>query len=345
MLHVTLLQNLLTKTYLTFDPTRSLPWLSTVFASPVIATPYLVNELLAFSALHMSILSNSQKERESYHYHAAHLQTHALSLFQRTGFYGSGAEGGDTDGTIEQDTASASAIPLFLFSSVLGVHMLCDTLIYHTITTNNDFEAFLGRFTHYLRLHTGVRAVLRSSWSTLTSPDCPLKPVFDFGMKVHKNDGRLEPHLQHLLTLICSSNLGSELEEIYKQAIETLQSCADVASAKYEGQGHAGINGLMAWPIMVGIPFIETLEMRRPEGLVILAHYAVLLHFYRESWIFGGSGEWIIEQVERRLIGDSNGFGREEWEEWLRWPRGVLAGDTQRGQQQGIDVDVDLDGV
>ncbi|KAL4959791.1 uncharacterized protein BDV14DRAFT_205311 [Aspergillus stella-maris] len=343
MLHVTLLQNLLSKTHLTFDPTRSLPWLSTVFGSPVIATPYLINELLAFSALHMSILSTTQKEREYYHYHAAHLQTHALGLFKEGGFYGVSTSESGGEGEAGQDTDSTSAIPLFLFSSVLGVHMLCDTLIYHTNTFNNDndFESFLSRFTHYLRLHTGVRAVLRSRWSSLTSDTSPLKPALDIGMKVHNPNPPLSAHLSHLLSLILSSSLGPELEGVYKQAIETLQSCADVASAKYKDEGHAGINGLISWPVMVGVPFIETLEDRRPEGLVVLAHYAVLLYEYRGSWVFGGSGGWIIGQVERTL----NSRVGEDWEEWLRWPRGVLAGDTQRDQRQDGDMDVDLGSV
>ncbi|KAL4953266.1 hypothetical protein BDW69DRAFT_7547 [Aspergillus filifer] len=325
MLHVTLLQNLFTKTHLTFDPTGSLPWLSTVFASPVIATPYFVNELLAFSALHMSILANNQREREYYHYHAAQLQTHALSLFKDAGLYGGGG------GEVSQD--SGSAIPLFLFASVLGVHMLCDTLIYHT--ADDDFEAFLSRFTHYLRLHSGVRAVLRSSWASLTSDTCIIKPALDIGMKLYKFEGPLEPHFKYLLERICASNLGSELERVYRQAIETLQSCAEVASAKYEhpradpdpeqrageSLSHAGINGLIAWPIMVEEPFIETLEERRPEGLVILAHYAVLVHDYRLSWIFGGSGRWIIEQIRRRLERE---YGANEWDGWMEWPGRVL---------------------
>ncbi|KAL4940211.1 hypothetical protein BDV06DRAFT_224321 [Aspergillus oleicola] len=319
MLHVTLLQNLLTKTHLTFDPTRSLPWLTEICSSSSIATPYLVNELLAFSALHMSTQATSQKEREYYHYHAAQLQTYALDLFKEA----SAREGLGGGGQVTQD----SAVPVFLFSSVLGVHMLCDTLVYHTTTTpsssnfnsNNDFEAFLSRFTHYLHLHAGVHAVLGSGWSMLTSPTCPIKPAFDTGMALYKFSEPLQPHFKHLLSLICSSNLGHELEGVYRQALKTLQSCSSVASSKYEGQGHAGINGVIAWPVMVGLGFCEALERRAPEGLVLLAYYAVLLHGFRGCWVVGDSGSWIIENV-RRVLG-------EEFEEWLVWPSEVLNGD------------------
>ncbi|KAL4918377.1 hypothetical protein BDW62DRAFT_217579 [Aspergillus aurantiobrunneus] len=289
MLHVELFQNLYTKTQATFDPTRSTPWLSAT-VSQSITIPYLVNELLAFSALHLSTLRPTQ--RDFYHYHAAQLQTHALACFN------------ETNPSVTHETC----VPMFLFSSFLGIHMLCDTLIYR----ENDFGPFLARFVHYLRLHHGVRTIVGQAWFMLQ--DSALKPAFEVGKALYKFDGRLGPSCTKLLDLIVAARLGTELTDVYRQAIESLQACANVTETADER--HAEINGVIAWPILIRLEFSDLLQQRRPEALVVLAHYAVLLHRYRDSWLFADSGRFVIEEAKRYL--------GEEWEEWLRWPNEVL---------------------
>lgn len=289
MLHAELLHNLYTNTYLTFDPNRAVFWLTEVF-SHSITIPYLINEMLAFSAFHMSTLRPNQ--RKFYHYHAAQLQTHALTIFK------------ETNPEVTQETC----VPLFLFTSVLGIHMLCDTLIYR----EPDFDHFVTRFVHYLRLHHGVRTVVAQAWSLLH--DSPVKEAFAVGAVVYKLDSRLEPGCGKLLALIQAANLGTELTETYKLAIQALQACTTVAN--HPRPDYVDINGVIAWPIIIPLEFSGHLQERRPEALVILAHYAVLLHQHRHSWLFGDSGRFIIDGVMQYL-----GQG---WEEWLRWPQQAL---------------------
>ncbi|KAL5335192.1 hypothetical protein BJX70DRAFT_330878 [Aspergillus crustosus] len=289
MLHAELLHNLYTNTYTTFHPTRTIPWLSET-VSHSITNPYLVNEMLAFSALHLSTLR--PHKRDFYHYHAAQLQTHALTIFKQT------------NPEVSQDTC----VPLFLFTSTLGIHMLCDTLIYR----EPDFTHFLLRFVHYLRLQHGVRTVVAEAWSLLH--DSPAKEAFDDGIVLYKFNGRLGPECGKLLALIQAANLGTDLTKTYRDAIETLQACTNVTHSGDETDSK--INGLLAWPVIVSLEFSDHLEMRRPEALVLLAHYAVLLHQQRDSWLFGDSGRFVIESVTRYL--------GEEWEEWLRWPNQAL---------------------
>ncbi|KAL3435400.1 hypothetical protein BDV09DRAFT_204050 [Aspergillus tetrazonus] len=293
MLHVELFHNLYTNTYLTFDPGRFSPGLPGFF-SYSITTPYLINEMLALSALHMSTLHPDK--RDYYHYHAAQLQTHALAIFK------------DSNHQVTQETC----VPLFLFASILGIHMLCDTLIYRE--NDNDFGTFLSRFTHYLRLHYGVRTILREAWFLLRAADSIVKPALDAGMTLYKFDGTLDPTLQVLLDRITASKLGQDLTDLYRQAIESLQICTNVANAG--DQRHAAVNGVVVWPILVQPEYGDALAARRPEALVILAHWAALLWRYRETWLFGDSGTYILGSVVD-LLGT-------EWEAWLEGPRGVI---------------------
>ncbi|KAL4819742.1 hypothetical protein BDW67DRAFT_181462 [Aspergillus spinulosporus] len=293
MLHVELFHNLYTNTYLTIDPGRFSPGLPG-FLPYAVTTPYLVNEMLALSALHMSTLYPNK--RDYYYYHAAQLQTHALAIFK------------DSNHQVTQETCT----PLFLFASILGIHMLCDTLIYRD--NDNDFDTFLSRFTHYLRLHYGVRTILREAWFLLRAADSIVKPALDVGMELYRFDGILDPTLRELLDRIIASKLGQDLTDLYRQVIESLQICTNITNS--EDQRHAAVNGVIVWPILVRPEYGDALAARRPEALVILAHWAVLLWRYRETWLFGDSGVYILESVAGSL--------GTEWETWLEGPRRLI---------------------
>ncbi|KAL4886102.1 hypothetical protein BJY04DRAFT_213638 [Aspergillus karnatakaensis] len=288
MLHAELFQNLFTNTYTTFDPNRALPWLAEGVINSL-TTPYFVNELLAFSALHLSVLQPHRKEH--FQYHAARLQTHALSIFQET----------------SPEVSKETCVQLFLFTSILGVHMLCDTLIYR----EGDLDHFLGRFSHYIHVHQGVRTVVFSAWPLLH--DSPVKLAFEIS-PLYQFDGHFGPGCGKLSALVQAANLGTELTQTYQQAIEKLQTCTNLSNAPLEN--YAPVNGLISWPLMVSLEFSGYLQEKRPEALVIFAHYAVLLYQHQDSWLFADFGRFIIDQVTRYL--------GVEWEEWLSWPRRAL---------------------
>jgi hypothetical protein len=343
MLHVELFHNLCTRTLETFNPTRSIPWIADIVSQST-TTPYLVNELLAFSALHMST-TRPPIQRPFYRYHAAQLQTHALAIYKE----------------MNPPVTHETCVPLFVFAAVLGIHMLCDTLIYrddneeqgrHTggnQGSNNgsqphDFRAFLTRFVHFFRLYHGVRAIIGEAWHFIQ--DTPLAPHFKYNMDLYKLLGRLGlgPGCAKLLGLVERANLGNDLTKMYKQAIESLQTCLNVidgstststppssssTTSTSPGSGsprrdlmhqhNAAINGVTTWPLLLDIEFGDLLEQGRPEALVILAHYGMLLHRFRDSWLFGDSGRFVVQGVTRFL---GQGCG---WEEWLEWPNEVVS--------------------
>jgi hypothetical protein len=66
------------------------------------------------------------------------------------------------------------------------------------------------------------------------------------------------------------------------------------------------------WIFRVSAEFLELLEAREPFALVVLAHYAVILHHLRDCWWMGGWGTRILSQIGNSL--DS------EWRAFIGWP-------------------------
>lgn len=255
-----------------------------------LSAPYLMNQFLALSALHLSLLRPAQ--REYYRHSASQLQTHALSIYNAT----------------RPEINQENCVTTLLFSWMIGIHTLCDSLNYR----EPDLTSFLNKFVDCLRLHAGVRTVAKSSWHTLRGSE--LEPMLAAGEVLPQLGTTLTPEFTRLLDLIRSANLGDALTGTYQQAIEALQS---VRSAVTSGlSDHSARNYLVAWPTLIPSEYIDALASRRPEAIVILAHYAALLHLHRSSWVFGDSGRFIFQTIDAYL-GPS-------WAEWLVWPNRVL---------------------
>ncbi|KAJ6030984.1 hypothetical protein N7540_001716 [Penicillium herquei] len=219
------------------------------------------------------------------------MQQHALSIFN----------------ALKPEVNVDSCIPIFLFSSLLGVHMLCDTLAFRS----GSFDTFLDNFTQYIRLHQGVRAVTNGRWEFLRQTE--LAPLLNVANSFSQARASIEisNEFQRLIMLVESAELGESVTKTYHHAIMSLQGVTAAAMSHSEPSGN--MHAIIAWPVIVGADFIDLLSSRRPEGLVILAHYAVLLHMRRDSWIAGDGGRYLIESI--------SDFLGPAWETWLRWPK------------------------
>ena len=84
-------------------------------------------------------------------------------------------------------------------------------------------------------------------------------------------------------------------------------------------RSNAEINKILQWPVRVPSRYIDLVEQRRPEALVILSHYAAMIHEAPYYWVLGeGSGRYIIESIGKQL--------GPFWLEWLAWPFEALRG-------------------
>ncbi|KAK1723597.1 uncharacterized protein BDZ83DRAFT_529438, partial [Colletotrichum acutatum] len=248
--------------------------------------PYLMDVLLGLSAQHMAEL-NPQRA-DFYHHEATQLQTRALMLFN------------DAKEEIDDDTC----IPMFLFASCLGTQVLCDTLrSYRT-----DFNGFLDQFAWYLNLHRGVSAVTGRSWHIIRESGC--KHFVDF-LESIKPDPNQRSEVDILHSMLDQTDLGPVSLQACRDATESLRQSYFIYRSIAIKSNHQSAS-VMAFGVRVTTGFIDVVKQRRPEALVILAFYAVLLHWCRSYWIFGDAGQWIIRSVSAHL-GDY-------WSEWLAFP-------------------------
>ncbi|KAK1143703.1 hypothetical protein N8T08_006103 [Aspergillus melleus] len=297
MLHAELFHHLSTVTLPSFCDSGSGLYLSPAdMINHGLSTPYLLNELLALAALHLGVLRKDRKDY--YRHHSAQLQNHALQLLHVS----------------ELDPSGKTSVSAFVFSSILGIHLLCDTLLFR----DGEFQHFLDRFIHYLRIHQGVRSVIGGHWAHLK--ETSLKSVLDEGeasLQRQDTTGTGQGACSHLLARIQAAHLGPCTADTYRQAIEALQRSLAAAS---RGTAADRRHGALAWPVVVTQEHNDALVHRRPEALVILAHFAALLHACQEMWVFGDGGRFLIESVE--------GYLGPDWNEWLAWPVQCVAEST-----------------
>ncbi|KAL3461715.1 hypothetical protein BJX64DRAFT_277696 [Aspergillus heterothallicus] len=227
----------------------------------VLAAPFLMNEILGFSAFHLSVVRPDQQT--FYRHHAAALQTHALAEFN----------------TANMQVTPETCLPMLLFSSILALHMLSDKLLFRA----PDFATFLADFIQSLHLHRGVRAVTSQSWALLLQS--PLKALLQAEGDALGTSTQSANECASLLSLLLGSTpLDPTTRTTYTDTIKHLQSAFDASHLHPTGFSTARPD-----------------HLRRPEALVILAYFGALLHLHCDMWTFGDGGAFIVNTVAEYL--------------------------------------------
>jgi hypothetical protein len=76
-----------------------------------------------------------------------------------------------------------------------------------------------------------------------------------------------------------------------------------------------------SWPIQVPKQYLSLIDARKPEALVILAHYAIMLQMINSLWFMKGWATRILEECQQNL--------ESEWHFHLAWPISVVGPDTK----------------
>jgi hypothetical protein len=244
-------------------------------------------ETLALSAIHLSIKHPSKSEL--YLTESTTLQAKALSLFNYT------------NQTISQETI----IPAFLFSAVLGLHVFCDTFL----TPSPDLNTFLDRLVQSIRILGGVRALVGDSWEYIKNSD--LKDLL-LDEPVVNRDDEVTHTLEDLHASFSQSRTLSAFEsKVYCEAISGLIKV-------YSSNSSLGSSdGFISWQISVSAEYTELINERKPEALVVLAYFSIVLHTKRAFWAVGNAGRLLLTAIEEYL--------GEEWIEWLVVPKRIVA--------------------
>ncbi|KAF7546306.1 hypothetical protein G7Z17_g8531 [Cylindrodendrum hubeiense] len=275
-----------------YDDTKSLhPGLKDmlgVFMGAAFATPYLMDELLAYSAAHKSTLD--QGTCQLYLSEATRLQTRALTLYN----------------SAKPEVSEETCLPMFIFSSLLSHHAIFNV----GSSVHNDFGAVIDGLTHSIIIHRGLIAIAKASWPMFS--DQAQQQFIRSCQRDHRpipsySDSRGE--CEALLGRLDACDMKPASIDTLRGAVEILQDRFDTLSTD---NSHAMWAAVQDWLVAVPAGYVELLEQRRPEALVVLAHFAVLLHRVAEHWFVGDIGVRLI-----RLINSHVG---PVWQDWLEWP-------------------------
>jgi hypothetical protein len=262
-----------------------------------LSTPYAMYQMLALSALHLSHTRTTQASR--YREEATFLQTEALGLFN--------------DSWAEITTVSC--VPMLSFSTLLGLHSLGEAVI----ASETDEGGFLNRFVTYLNLHRGVRSVVSQSWQLLLQSN--ILSMFNRTERaLHATSLQSQEQAtfvaDRLHNLLNHADMGPESKQACREAVESLQLVYQSESSIGETSPEKTPGLIWTWPILLSGVFTNLLMKRRPEALIILYHYAVLLHQKRHIWLVRNAGQMLICEITR--------FLGTYWLDWLDWPNQML---------------------
>ncbi|KAH6620182.1 Upc2 protein [Boeremia exigua] len=240
--------------------------------------PFLLDQVLALSALHLSTEVNTKKE--AYHRQATYLQNRALQLFNQS----------------KVEVSDSNRLPMFLFGSLLGIHVLKETLAGHSGT----ISAFIEKFIHYLHLHRGIRAfICDQSWNQILQSD--LKSLLYLSrLSQRMEDQAPGAETIKLRTLFDSYNARDDVIIACQSALQWIQWMLDVCKQD-PSEELIGIHAILAWPIVIPEEYIDALWKHRPEAFAVLVFYAAALQRHQRFWVFGDSGTSLLSLLSSSI--------------------------------------------
>ncbi|EQB56749.1 Upc2 protein [Colletotrichum gloeosporioides Cg-14] len=255
-------------------------------------SPYLLDEILAFTAFDMVHLYPGSAV--CLRHLATELQTRALASFTLL-----------TE-TVPKDD-KATAVPRFLFSAILGRHVLADTLAHY----RSDFHSFIDRLVECFNLNRGITSVTPPAKDYLYNSE--IQPFLNVVLKAHKKIVSPGTECDPLTRLLNDSDLSETSMKACRHTIELLQWSFDLCRGLDEEEYPSAAS---SFSVKIEGSFVDMLRKHRPEALVILAYYGVLLHRCRSFWAFGDAGASMI----RAIAGHLGSY----WRGVLEWPLRVI---------------------
>lgn len=262
-----------------------------------LAHPYLMHALLAFSALHLTHLHPERSE----HYLdlSVRLQTRAIELFNSA-----------YDGVRE-----GNCVPIVLFSSILGHHVLASTLGFRSQMVG-DLEGIVGQYVQCMDTHRGIHTIATSSWPALMASE--IAPI----LMESKEFTSREPVGSYCDVLIrrieVSDEMGEDEKEACRMAVGYLQVGFDATENEEEDGEMNRHHMIYTWTMLVPREVTGLLVRMQPEAVALLAYYAVLLHRGRDFWQVGDAGPYLFRLADAYL--------GEEWNEVMEGPRREISG-------------------
>lgn len=264
-----------------------------MFVNNALENQYLMEQLLAYSAAHRSTTTTDMKARGVYLAEAMKLQTRALALYNAA----------------VPRLSVETCLPMFMYSSLLSHHIVFDV----GVNMHDDIDTAISWLTHSIGIHRGLMALAQAAWPSLSkdTQDKLTRTCQRDNMPV-PNHGDAGAECDGLLARLRMSGLSEPDLGYLCTTVEITQDRLDA------GQPH---NSHFTWAViqdwLVAIPegYVQLLKHKKPEALVVLAYFSVLLH--------RAEGHWFVNDLGKRLTYVVSTYLGPLWKEWLAWPNSV----------------------
>lgn len=258
---------------------------------------FLMRGILAIAAHHLSHL---RPDRAADYQNIAHShQDVALSTFQ----------------TAITNMNETNCHAFFALSSLIVVYAFASPRKPGTLALTDDSQDSPGKAS-WLPMIRGVNSILQQVWPWVESG--PLRGLLQPGV-INTLDIRLPKpaahQLKELAGLCETAEGGEEAVAAYRDAVRALQKC--YAKIFTRASVECEVGTAFTWPVEVPDKFIQLLNARAPEALVILAHYCVVLHHLDDYWWMTGWAAHVMGNIYSEL--------NESWREWIQWPSDTIS--------------------
>lgn len=114
-----------------------------------------------------------------------------------------------------------------------------------------------------------------------------------------------------------SHNLSAFESKVYCEAITGLIRVYNSQALDSTSDGPPNARMVTVWPITISAEYTDLLSERKPEALVVMAYFSILLHSKRAFWAVGDAGRVLLTAIKEYL--------GEGWFEWLTLPEGMIS--------------------
>ncbi|PGH02729.1 hypothetical protein GX51_04463 [Blastomyces parvus] len=260
---------------------------------------FLLRGILAAAALHLSYLR--PQRRESLALRASTHQSMAVQSFHEA----------------LNRVDPSNCVAIFAFSCILVALTFAAPTNPAVPREQEGYQGAQKEILDWFHMVRGCNSVLQTQWETLSRSF--LAPLLNKAMtqqtapshNVHDSD-----RVTDLLRLCSSERLAADREtaNAYALAIHQLLNAYTQVSILTERKQDF-VPVIFVWPIAIPQTYLKLLGERKPEAMVILAHYSALLHRLDGQWYMKGWARYLVKQIETAL--------GEEWQPWLCWPKEV----------------------
>jgi hypothetical protein len=259
---------------------------------------FLLHGILAFSALH---LARSQPERKTLLYTEASVHHNiGLRMFR----------------TAMSNITPQNCDACFAFSSIIAAYAWAssnqtgDLFFSDTSVSENKSNV------EWASLLRGVHTLLKvaGEWMASSSMNLMLQPRHIDPELARAADPEGSAKLIALSELWDSSSgkFNADDVEVLNETLNLLhEACGLVASSDFDHQIDM-ILVVYGWPIQVPEAFFAMVKEQKPEALVVLAHYSLLLNKVDKFWYMQGMSRRLLQTIHSKL--------GKDWESWITWP-------------------------